>query len=146
MSKSRVSEDLTSILELDKKWAVNKEFKTRISSNQLAKKFKVLIEDPKHKISEILLTNKMGELVSVYPISSDYWQGDEDKFANAAVSKKVTVSSPKWDVSTKSYSFFVSFPLIQNKKVVGVFIAGIDVTKKFLYEMNIEHLLHLEAK
>ena len=92
-----------------------------------------------------MLTDSFGALLASYPITSDYWQGDESKFIMAVKNKGIYISGPNWDESSKTYSFFVSLPVIQQGKLLGVLVAGLDVSSEYMMDMSLQQLLDLKS-
>lgn len=132
------------VLRKDESWPMNKSLQQEVLDNPSAKRFKKLINSSKLSFAELMLTDKVGALVAVYPKTSDYWQGDEAKYIQAAVANKNHFSEPSWDDSSSAYSFFVSIPIRKNGDVVGVLIAGLDVTSSYIEDMSLENLVNLD--
>ncbi|MCB9229743.1 MAG: hypothetical protein H6618_09040 [Deltaproteobacteria bacterium] len=83
--------------------------------------------------SEIFLTDKQGANVAAYPLTSDYWQGDEEKFTLAYQDGKTcrifVGDFEYYDESADSKSVQISVPVYENKfgkgECIGVMIIGI---------------------
>lgn len=79
--------------------------------------------------TELFVTDNQGANVAAYPATSDYWQGDEDKFFESFVGNGlVWVGEQEYDESTRKVSVQVSVPVHDHDgKAVGVLIAGLVV-------------------
>ena len=131
------------LLKKDQSWNTDSALQQQILGSPLAEYFKTLTEDNTYSFAEIMLTDANGALVAAYPKTSDYWQGDEQKFIYAAIHKKVFFSEPEWDESSGAYSFFVSIPVVENEQIIGVLISAMDVTSSYVFEMTLEELIEV---
>jgi hypothetical protein len=79
--------------------------------------------------TELFLTDNQGANVAAYPATSDYWQGDEDKFYEAYVGNGlVWVGELEYDESTRKYAVQVSVPVYDHSDTMsGVLVAGLVV-------------------
>lgn len=78
--------------------------------------------------SEIILTDKRGANVAAFPLSSDYWQGDEEKFVQAFSSAEIYYGPIEHDASTDLYATQVAVPVLDGRETIGVLIAGIRMS------------------
>ena len=80
--------------------------------------------------AELFVTDSQGANVACAPATSDYWQGDEEKWIAAFANGKGAVFIGKADVdmSTKSSSVQVSVPVMDGNKAIGVLVAGIRLS------------------
>ncbi|PSF07160.1 hypothetical protein C7H09_10200 [Marinobacter fuscus] len=89
-------------------------------------------------VTEVLLTNESGAMVAMSQLSSDYWQGDENKFKNLVMETEhgpksrtsMLISPVDYDPSTGRYQLTVSFPVPlaePNNGLLGVLIFGLDI-------------------
>ncbi len=88
-------------------------------------------------ITEIIVTDKQGKNVAISKITSDYWQGDENKFSLVYQQPLVyRFDSVEYDASTHHFQVQLSLP-IKNAKGdhIGVIILGVDV-EKALHSFN----------
>ncbi len=92
-----------------------------------------------------MLTDSFGALLAAYPITTDYWQGDEAKFIAPIKLAGVYISDSKWDESSKVYSFFVSIPISLDGEFLGVLISGLDVSSEYIMDMSLQDLLQLDV-
>ena len=71
---------IVNIMQLDANWQVNRKLQKSVMHTPLAAKIIEFIKNPKLDIAEMMVLDKNGVLVAVFPKPTDYWQGDEDKF------------------------------------------------------------------
>jgi len=81
--------------------------------------------------AEIFVMDNLGGNVCMTDKTSDYWQGDEDKFTESYKGGKgaVHISGIKFDDSTQAYVVQVSVPVVENGDVIGAITVGVDVDK-----------------
>lgn len=84
-------------------------------------------------ITEVIVTDNRGLNVAISDMTSDYWQGDEEKFTNVYGKPANTINfgNISYDESTKRFQLHLSVPLYSEQKLepLGVMIFGIDVEK-----------------
>jgi hypothetical protein len=73
--------------------------------------------------------DNQGANVAMSDKTSDYWQGDEDKFIKSYNAGKggVHISEIKWDESSQANIVQVSVAVKENDKVIGALTIGLDV-------------------
>lgn len=78
---------------------------------------------------EAFLTDNKGANVAAYPATSDYWQGDEEKFTASynSGSGKVFVGPIEFDDSSKTHAAQISVPVMDGPKTIGVLIVGVKL-------------------
>jgi len=124
---------LIKVMQLDSTWQVNRKLQKSVIQNPIAQKAIKLIENKEYEFTEIMLLNNVGVLVAAYPRTSDYWQGDEDKFQQPVILNGEYSGTTKWDQSTQTYSFFYCVLIRDNRdEIIGVLVSGLDVTKEHL--------------
>ena len=81
--------------------------------------------------AEVFVTDNQGANVAMTDKTSDYWQGDEDKFVKtfAGGAGAIFVDEVKFDDSTQTYLVQVSVPVKDGGAAIGVITFGIDVDK-----------------
>lgn len=81
--------------------------------------------------AEIFVMDNQGANVAMTDKTSDYWQGDEAKFAESykGGSGAVHISDVEFDDSTQAYLVQVSVPVKDAGKVIGAITIGVDVDK-----------------
>jgi hypothetical protein len=87
---------------------------------------------PKGLYSEIFVMNIQGLIVGESNKTSDYWQGDEDKFIKSYDDGKGAVhyGDVEYDESTKAYLVQVSVPVIDpdTGKAIGAITFGVNMS------------------
>jgi hypothetical protein len=83
--------------------------------------------------TEIFITDKFGLNVGQSSVTSDYWQGDEDKFLKtfAVGPEAVFIDKPEYNEDTKTWRAQVDFTVIDpaTKAAIGAAIAEINLTE-----------------
>lgn len=81
--------------------------------------------------AEIFVMDNKGANVALADKTSDYWQGDEDKFTKSYNNGKgaVFIDKVKFDDSSQSYLVQVSVPVKDGAKTIGAITFGIDIDK-----------------
>jgi hypothetical protein len=84
-------------------------------------------------ITEVIITDARGLNFAVSDMTSDYWQGDEEKFRAVFAQPINTVhfGDINYDESTKHFQVHLSVPLAAEKTQdpLGVLVLGIDIEK-----------------
>lgn len=77
--------------------------------------------------TEAFLCDSKGAVVGEYPKTTDYWQGDEDKFTQSFNDGKGRdyIGALEFDESTQTYSVQVSVPVQDDGKTIGVLVVGL---------------------
>lgn len=80
---------------------------------------------------EIFVMDNQGANVAMTDKTSDYWQGDEDKFIKSFNQGKgaVFVDQVEFDDSSQAYLVQVSVPVMDGGASIGAITFGIDVDK-----------------
>ena len=78
---------------------------------------------------EIFVMDNQGAIVAMTDKTSDYWQGDEDKFRKSYGTGAIFVDEIKFDDSTQAYLVQVSVPVKDGERVIGAITIGIDAAK-----------------
>jgi hypothetical protein len=78
---------------------------------------------------EVLLMDEDGALVCATNKTSDYWQGDEPKWARAFDQGKgsVFIDRPRFDESANERLAQISLPVTKSGEVVGVITVGVKL-------------------
>ena len=81
--------------------------------------------------TEIFVMDGKGLNVGQSDITSDYWQGDEDKWRETFLrgANAVHVSEIEFDESSQTYQSQVSLPIVDpaTRRVIGAITVGVDV-------------------
>jgi hypothetical protein len=124
---------LDQIKALDKKWKETPgidDFMKSIMVSECGKHLQNLQEGAKY-ITEIFVMDNQGANVAMSDKTSDYWQGDEDKFTESYNGGKgaVHISDVEFDDSSQTYVVQVSVPVKDGSTVIGAITVSIDVDK-----------------
>ena len=98
-------------------------------------------------ISEIIVTDQQGLNVAISEPTTDYWQGDETKFADPFFSDQPYMSTLNYDQSTRRFQVHVSTSIHdpQGGAVIGVLIIGLDIEKALRMEDLEPHNIKAET-
>jgi hypothetical protein len=124
------------IKDLDKEWINAKEMTAlmkELNENKSAQFLKEKVKSSNYLYAEIFTTDYQGCIDAETEKTSDYWQGDEDKFIKTyGAGGKIFIDKIKYDDSSKTTSMQISFPLYdaKNKKMIGSITITVDMDKK----------------
>lgn len=99
-----------------------------LMNNECGKYLRSLQE--KHPyFTEIFVMDNQGANVAMIDKTSDYWQGDEDKFIESYKGGRggVHIGDIEFDESAQTYQVQVSVPVKDRRKVIGAITFGVDV-------------------
>jgi len=122
------------ILRRDKRWVSshsNVAFKMKLQENKSGVILKSMVLRNRAMYSEAFLTGNQGANVGAYPATSDYWQGDEDKFIIAFNNGngRLLITPVKFDKSSGTYAAQVAAPVVDDKgTTIGVLFVGIKLS------------------
>lgn len=125
------------ILELDARW-INTQGKLPEAQDILKSRISALLAmemNKKNYFKEAILTGNQGETLAMNTITTDYWQGDEDKFLKIfdthVPSRKPDshISRARWDDSTKAMIAQVSVPVYDGDTMIGTLTVGVDLKR-----------------
>ncbi len=124
---------LDEIKRRDREWIATSELtplKNAVLTNDVANYFRSLVTFENSIYSEIFLTGRHGETIAAYPLTTDYWQGDEEKWtkAYAGGNGEVYVGPVAYDESSKSDSVQISVPVLDKGKAIGVIVVGVKLS------------------
>lgn len=126
------------IAERDKKWMqafLQDEFSYSIDvvDQELSAHLREIKKQSQDMITEIIVTDAQGLNIAVSDMTSDYWQGDEEKFTEAFSKPANTMhfGEINYDESTKRFQLHLSVPLYTEEtfEPLGVMVFGVDVEK-----------------
>jgi len=125
------------ILELDSRWMKlngNVPEADAIRSSEASKLLITAVN--KHTyFTEAILTGNQGETVGMNMTTTDYWQGDEEKFTAVYDTNKPSrkpdhhISRARWDKSSKTMISQVSVPVYDGDEMVGTLTMGVDLKR-----------------
>ena len=129
--------DKASILELDSRWIKLNGKLVEAEQIQTTEASQLLIVEVKKRsyFTEAILTGNQGETVAMNITTSDYWQGDEEKFTAVFDSNKPSrqpdhhISRARWDDSSKTMISQVSVPVYDGDEMVGTLTMGVDLKR-----------------
>lgn len=125
------------VIELDEKWI---KLKGHLPEAEQIKNSKIsallsLEMNKQSYFKEAILTGNQGETVGMNTVTTDYWQGDEEKFTaifdtNLPSRKPDShISRARWDESTKAMIAQVSVPVYDGENMIGTLTVGIDLKR-----------------
>ncbi len=124
---------LEEIMKIDKQWLAGEinSFAISLQKNKAGKLLYDQISQNSRLYVEAFLCDEKGAVVAEYPETTDYWQGDEEKFLKSYNSGKgqIYVGPLLFDDSTKTNSVQISIPVFDKKKTIGVLIVGLKNIK-----------------
>jgi len=131
--KAQNAEGLTldTIKKRDTEWmaatGVNATMKA-LMENAAAKELEK-IETSQPFYFESFLMDNQGANVAMTNKTSDYWQGDEEKFTESykGGTGEIFIGEPKFDESAKTYLIQVSVPVKADGKAIGVLTIGVNL-------------------
>lgn len=105
-------------------------FMTELLQNDCAKHIRSLQKSNEYYMEIFVMDNK-GANVAMTDKTSDYWQGDEDKFIKSYNQGKgdVFVDNVEFDDSSQAYLVQVSVPVMDGSTCIGAITFGIDIDK-----------------
>jgi hypothetical protein len=128
--------DQAAIDQLDKQWrsevdGQDKALITRVLANELSGYLKRVSDDAGGLYTEIIVMDGKGLNVGQSNVTSDYWQGDEDKWMKTypVGADAVFVDDVEMDESTQQLQSQVSFSIIDpaSKQVIGAITFGVNL-------------------
>lgn len=127
---------LEKIQEIDKTWMKAEEelpVQKEMLTNACAVEIKAIVAKNPAKLTEVFAMDDKGANVGQNALTSDYWQGDEDKWKLSYNEAKggVDVGKAKFDKSANAQLQQVSLPIIDTDgTIVGAITYGIKVAAK----------------
>ena len=130
--------DAAKIDALDKQWraevdAADKPLINATLANEASQFLSKAQADSAGEFTEIFATDAVGLNVAQSSVTSDYWQGDEDKFTKSfgAGAAGVFLGEVEQDESTQTFQSQVSITITDpaNGQPIGSITAGVDLSK-----------------
>lgn len=124
--------DMDLIQERDAEWRAAQQesgFQRAMLNSEASRVLRGFIErNP--DFNEAFATDNQGANVAVYPLTSDYWQGDEDKWTRSFNNGngRLHVGDVEVDDSTNTAAVQVSVPILDRGRTIGVLVIGIAQT------------------
>ena len=120
---------LDQIKAIDREWIEGKResFALSLQNNSTGQLLRKKVLSNPELFTEMLLCDEQGAVISEYPITSDYWQGDENKFTACYNDRdgKPFIGPLEFDQSSLSYSVQISVPVKNEITTIGVLVTGI---------------------
>lgn len=121
--------DINSIKQRDDDWKASKNltpFKRSLQENNAGKMLRRYVTRNPF-LNEAFLTDNQGANVAAFPATSDYWQGDEEKWTESfnEGAGRIFVGPVERDESTNTVAVQVSAPLYHQGETIGVLVVGV---------------------
>lgn len=121
--------DLNNIKQRDDDWKAAKKltpFKRSLQENTAGKMLRRYVNRNPF-LNEAFLTDNQGANVAAFPATSDYWQGDEEKWTESFNDGEgqIFVGPLERDESTNTVAVQVSAPLYHQGETIGVLVVGV---------------------
>ncbi|WP_320819559.1 hypothetical protein [Thalassolituus sp.] len=122
---------LVTIQERDAVWRATSdvdEFMETLMTSSVAKHM-LTLEQSKPYFVEFFLMDNLGANVAMTNKTSDYWQGDEEKFTESFKGGlgSTYMSDVKFDESSQAYLVQVSIPIFDGDKAIGAMTIGVNL-------------------
>ncbi len=120
---------INSIKQRDDDWKESKKltpFKRSLQENSSGKMLRRYVSrNP--SLNEAFLTDNQGANVAAFPATSDYWQGDEEKWAESFNdgAGQLFLGPVERDESTNTLAVQISAPLFHQGETIGVLVVGV---------------------
>lgn len=120
---------INEIKKLDDDWKGTKNltpFKRSLQQNDAGKMLKRYVSrNP--SLNEAFLTDNQGANVAAFPATSDYWQGDEEKWSESfnEGNGQMYLGPVERDESTNTMAVQISAPLFHQGETIGVLVVGV---------------------
>ncbi len=128
MKHNYYEQSLEEIKRVDRLWIDGKqdEFARSLQENKSGQFLKKRVLENR-LYTEAFLCDDKGAVVGEYPMTSDYWQGDEDKFLKSfnEGNGQVYIGPIEFDESSDEISVQISVPVKSQGATVGVLVVGL---------------------
>lgn len=140
---------LSKILNLDAKWRAmaplqHSEMARRVADQPASIAMGEWQNSHRTLVTEVMLTNRLGTLVAMSQLTSDFWQGDEPKFERHVHPDRrdLYVSPIRYDASTSRFQVTVSMAITTEDQWLpeGVLVIGLDVEQALADERHVRYL------
>jgi hypothetical protein len=104
------------------------DFMKPLMENEAAKEL-IRLEKSKPYYFELFLMDNQGANVAMTNKTSDYWQGDEDKFSKSfnGGNGAVHIGEVEFDESAQAYLVQVSVPVMEDGSAIGALTIGVNI-------------------
>ena len=122
---------MSTVHDLDERWQMafeKEDFMVPYLENPVAEAMRAL-EAKASYVTESFVMDNQGAIVAATQRTSDYWQGDEDKFTESFRdgAGAVHTSAVEFDESADTYLVQVSVPVLSEGKAIGAVTLGVDI-------------------
>jgi ABC-type amino acid transport substrate-binding protein len=125
------------IATMDRKWIEafkvgDFSYSLKVVDQELSAQLREIKKESQGQVTEIIVTDARGLNLAISDLTSDYWQGDEEKFTTAfgQSGNQLFFNAIMYDESTKHFQVHISVPLAsESGEPLGVMIFGVDVEK-----------------
>jgi hypothetical protein len=122
---------LEEIKKMDEKWKAHAgiaDYMQVLIDSECGKHLRDLQKNTNY-FAEIFVMDSKGANVAMTDKTSDYWQGDEDKFQKSynGGNGSLFIDEVEFDESAQAYLVQVSVPVVDGYKTIGAVTIGIDV-------------------
>lgn len=137
LQSAETSASLAQILNINEQWqaarpnGVSQEA-LKLLQNATSKALNEWQSEQAKRVTEVMLMDVQGALTAASRVTSDYWQGDEEKFQAAVNLRPGTffISPLNYDASARRFQVHASTPVFsQDNELIGVLSIGIDIEK-----------------
>lgn len=120
---------LAEIMKIDAEWQGGRTLK-ETTTGGCADRLRTLVREHDYYV-EAFVSDSRGALVCANGVTTDYYQGDEAKWARAYDEGRgaVFIDRPRFDDSAKAILGFISLPMRDGNEVVGVITVGVIAEK-----------------
>lgn len=109
----------------------------KVLGNALSARLQAIEQNSNGMITEIFVMDNRGLNVGLSSLTSDYWQGDEDKWLKSyrAGAQAIHIAEVDMDESSQRYQTQVSVPVLDpgSGKIIGAVTVGIDAEGLLMY-------------
>jgi hypothetical protein len=129
-AKNGAQETMADIQKRDARWRAGGETALRkeLTTGACAQRLHALSKDDSF-VLEAILMDAQGALVCATHETSDYWQGDEDKWKKPMGGLEAFVDEPAYDESTQSYALQLSVPVQRGGRRIGALTLTLKVPR-----------------
>lgn len=124
--------------QIDEQWQLafkvnNLSFTKTVVNQTISRLLGQFATSSKDLLAEIIIMDERGYNVAVADMTSDYWQGDEEKFTQVFNKSEQTIyfDKIKYDASSRRFQVQVSATFLDpgTKKSIGAITLGVDIDK-----------------
>ena len=116
----------------------NTDFKIHMLGLPASLQLNKIVSSEKNVYNEAFLTDNQGANVALFPLTSDYWQGDEEKWIQCFRDGNgvVFVGPMKWVESTRSQAVQISVPVKSGGNTIGVLVVGVKLSHLLIKQLE----------